>query len=227
MAKVHDSAVRTRGFTLIELLVVISVILLLVGLVMPVIQKAFLSAERAQCTSNLHQIGQGLFVYSRSYDNYLPYYRRATSGWPRHWYAANAYDEDGSATNPPQFDVLGRLFQAGTIRDPDVFYCPCCTRVNPGLAEWTKRLTQKGSDISCSYYYRGLPAKPYCYKLAKLGRRAIVREERLYLHGSPWINVLYGDGAVERFSNMDKSVRVDYYNDTLYADWAALDERSR
>ena len=219
---------QALAFTLIELLVVIAVITLLAALVTPVIQQALASAERAQCCSNLSQIGKGLVIYARSYDNYLPLNRRAWCGWPRHWYSANVYDEDAAPSGTPaQFDVLGRLFDAHTILDPDVFYCPTDERPRHSLAEWEKRRTQKGSDISCSYLYRGKLESPYCYKLGKLGMRAIVREERLYIHGSPWINVLYGDGAVERFSNMERQVKVDYYNDSLYEDWAALDVRRR
>jgi prepilin-type N-terminal cleavage/methylation domain-containing protein/prepilin-type processing-associated H-X9-DG protein len=50
-----------RAFTLVELLVVIAVIAVLVALLLPAVQAARESARRAQCQSNLHQIGIGLF----------------------------------------------------------------------------------------------------------------------------------------------------------------------
>jgi prepilin-type N-terminal cleavage/methylation domain-containing protein/prepilin-type processing-associated H-X9-DG protein len=50
-----------RAFTLVELLVVIAVIAALVALLLPAVQAARESARRAQCQSNLHQIGIGLF----------------------------------------------------------------------------------------------------------------------------------------------------------------------
>lgn len=61
-----------RGFTLVELLVVVAIILLLLAMIIPAVQRVWEAANKVTCANHLRTIGQGINLYFAAHQKFFP-----------------------------------------------------------------------------------------------------------------------------------------------------------
>ena len=71
----------SAGFTLVELLVVIGIIAVLVGILMPALQRARSQAQITNCGSNLRNLGNAVNMYAAENRGHLPQYLQPGGAW--------------------------------------------------------------------------------------------------------------------------------------------------
>jgi prepilin-type N-terminal cleavage/methylation domain-containing protein len=109
---------QRKGFTLIELLVAVATVVILAALLLPVLGKAKIKAQRASCMSNLRQLGFGWTIYSHDNNGLLAESYGGSSS--NAWVYGNM-KKPAEATDATLI-TLGKLFPY--TRDTKVYRCP-------------------------------------------------------------------------------------------------------
>jgi prepilin-type N-terminal cleavage/methylation domain-containing protein len=131
------------GFTLVELMVVVTIILALISLLLPSLERVKQSAERARCLANLRGIGQAMFLYTTDHRNAFPEITQWNTllgkNGHNHYGEASAYDAANPYGHPRPLNIyLGYSDPRGEV---PIAECP--------------------SDVGDSE--PGHPAKGHCY----------------------------------------------------------------
>ncbi len=102
-------ASRQKAFTLIELLVVIAIIAILASILLPALARAKEQSRRAQCKSNMHQVGLAVLMYAHdSRDTFPPALRQD-----------NVYHAGWVPFNVMQYFTNGMQLQSNVMTCPD------------------------------------------------------------------------------------------------------------
>jgi len=133
------------GFTLIELLVVIAIIAILIGLLVPAVQKVREAAARTQCLNNIKQIVLATHSYNDS-NQHLPAAYTEVAPWYTLQFSILPYIEQGNtftAANGNPQNVYTQIIK--------IYICPADGSLNASQVGNNVGRGSDGNAASCSY----------------------------------------------------------------------------
>lgn len=151
---------RSRGFTMVDVMVSVSVIIVLIGLMLPAIRKATETAHRVVCASNVRQMGLGLLMYAdANKDLILPTtFYDPTRNRPEQMLIIRL---SGVTSAPRDFspetggwDGLGLLYHGEYLDSARCFFCPSHTGDHP-FENYSMNFGSVPNFVVSNYQYRG------------------------------------------------------------------------
>ena len=124
---------RRKAFTLVELLVVIGIIAVLVGILLPSLNRAREAAKRTQCLSNMRELGSALRIYGVENKDVCPIGgikadpATGNAGTDPEMQYSFTYTVFWRGPSGQGIAGLGLLAFSGLLKTPHAFYCPSQT----------------------------------------------------------------------------------------------------
>jgi prepilin-type N-terminal cleavage/methylation domain-containing protein/prepilin-type processing-associated H-X9-DG protein len=141
------------AFTLVELLVVVAVIAVLAALLLPALSSTRVPAQRANCASNLHQLGLAAQLYwDENSGNCFSYGGTSTNGGQLYWFGWIGPGAEGTRPFDPTVGVLYPYLQGRGVN-----LCPAFNYLSP---QFKLKATGPTYDYGYNLYLSGAAGQP-------------------------------------------------------------------